>query len=152
MNLAEGTTRFLLDPRDHIRAMREARERQMDVIGFYHSHPRSRAYPSETDVAESGYAGALHLIAGEGEGRREMRLFVIDGAAWRNFGSGWRKMTTRVTYVAAGLRTRPEQSGLDRRSGLKTRRYSSPSGPLPTPGCTCSVVVPDPRMWSLALR
>jgi len=79
LNLAEGTTRFLLDPRDHIRAMREARARQMDVIGFYHSHPRSRAYPSETDVAECGYAGALHLIAGEGESGREMRLFVIDG-------------------------------------------------------------------------
>jgi len=81
LNLAEGTTRFLLDPRDHIRAMREARAREMDVVGFYHSHPRSRAYPSETDVAESGYAGALHLIAGEGEGGREMRLFVIDGAS-----------------------------------------------------------------------
>jgi proteasome lid subunit RPN8/RPN11 len=81
LNLAEGTTRFLLDPRDHIRAMREARARQMDVIGFYHSHPRSRAYPSETDVAECGYAGALHLIAGEGESGREMRLFVIDGGS-----------------------------------------------------------------------
>ena len=80
LNLAAGTTRFLLDPHDHIRAMREARARAMDVIGFYHSHPRSRAYPSETDVAESGYAGALHLIAGEGESGHEMRLFVIDGA------------------------------------------------------------------------
>jgi len=78
-NLAEGHTRFLLDPRDHIRAMREARARQLDVVGFYHSHPRSRAYPSRTDVDESGYAGALHLIAGDGEGGKEMRLFVIDG-------------------------------------------------------------------------
>ena len=81
LNLAEGTTRFLLDPRDHIRAMREARARQMDVVGFYHSHPRSRAYPSETDVAESGYAGAWHLIAGEAENGREMRLFAIDRAS-----------------------------------------------------------------------
>ena len=79
LNLAEGHTRFLLDPRDHIRAMREARARQLDVVGFYHSHPRSRAYPSPTDVDESGYAGALHLIAGDGEGGKEMRLFVIDG-------------------------------------------------------------------------
>jgi len=81
LNLAEGTTRFRLNPHDHIRAMREARARQMDVVGFYHSHPRSRAYPSETDVAESGYAGALHLIAGEGESGPETRLFVIDGAS-----------------------------------------------------------------------
>ena len=77
-NLAEGTTRFLLDPHDHIRAMRDARSRALDVIGFYHSHPRSRAYPSETDVAESGYAGAMHLIVGVNEHGREARLFLID--------------------------------------------------------------------------
>ena len=80
LNLAEGATRFLIDPRDHIRAMREARARDLDVIGFYHSHPRSPAAPSETDIAESGYAGAMHLIVGVGEdGTPEARLFVIDG-------------------------------------------------------------------------
>jgi proteasome lid subunit RPN8/RPN11 len=77
-NLAPGTSRFQIDPRDHIRAMREARARGLDVIGFYHSHPRSRAYPSETDIAESGYAGALHLIVGVGEAGREARLFTIE--------------------------------------------------------------------------
>jgi proteasome lid subunit RPN8/RPN11 len=50
------------------------------VIGFYHSHPRSPAAPSETDIAESGYAGAMHLIVGVAEnGTPEARLFVIDG-------------------------------------------------------------------------
>jgi proteasome lid subunit RPN8/RPN11 len=77
-NLADGTTRFQIDPRDHIDALRSARARQLDVIGFYHSHPRSQAYPSETDVAESGYAEAMHLIAGVGaEGEPQVRLFVI---------------------------------------------------------------------------
>jgi proteasome lid subunit RPN8/RPN11 len=79
-NLAEGTTRFELDPQDHIRAMREARARGLDVVGFYHSHPRSKAWPSPTDVAECGYAGVLHLIAGVHEtGAPETRLFTIDG-------------------------------------------------------------------------
>ena len=79
-NLEAGTTRFRIDPRDHIRAIRDARNRQLDVIGFYHSHPRSRAYPSETDVAEAGYAGAMHLIVGVDErGALEARLFTIDG-------------------------------------------------------------------------
>jgi proteasome lid subunit RPN8/RPN11 len=78
LNLAEGTTRFLIDPRDHIRAMREARARQLDVIGFYHSHPRSAAVPSETDIGESGYAGAMHLIVGFAEnGAPEARMYVI---------------------------------------------------------------------------
>jgi proteasome lid subunit RPN8/RPN11 len=80
-NLADGTTRFLIDPRDHINAIRDARSRQLDVIGFYHSHPRSRAYPSETDIAESGYAGALHLIVGMSEAGPEVRLFTIEGSS-----------------------------------------------------------------------
>lgn len=78
-NLADGTTRFQLDPLDHIRAMRDSRLRGLDVVGFYHSHPRSRAYPSETDVAECGYFGVMHLIAGVGESGAELRLFTIHG-------------------------------------------------------------------------
>ncbi len=80
VNLDAGTTRFRIDPRDHIRAIRDARTRQLDVIGFYHSHPRSRAWPSATDVAEAGYAGVVHLIVGVDEqGAPELRLFTIDG-------------------------------------------------------------------------
>jgi proteasome lid subunit RPN8/RPN11 len=79
-NLADGTTRFLIDPRDHLAAIRQARARTLRVVGFYHSHPRSRAYPSETDVAESGYAGVMHLIAGRGEDGQEARLFTIEGS------------------------------------------------------------------------
>ena len=79
-NLEAGTTRFRIDPRDHIDAIRAARSRQLDVIGFYHSHPRSRAYPSETDITESGYAGAMHLIVGVCDDAQEARLFTIEGA------------------------------------------------------------------------
>ncbi len=75
-NLAEGNSRFFIDPHDLIAAIRQARAVSLDVIGFYHSHPRSGAYPSETDVAESGYAGMVHLIVGAGG---EARLFRIDG-------------------------------------------------------------------------
>jgi proteasome lid subunit RPN8/RPN11 len=76
-NLAEGTTRFLIDPRDHIAAIREARASGLDVVGFYHSHPRSIPYPSETDVAEAGYAEALHLIVGPIDAGIQARLFTI---------------------------------------------------------------------------
>lgn len=79
-NLADGHTRFEIDPRDHISAIRQARTRTLDVVGFYHSHPASRAYPSETDVAECGYAGALHIIVGVSASGPEARLFAIDGS------------------------------------------------------------------------
>ena len=78
-NLEAGTTRFQIDPQDHIATLKWARQRQLDVVGFYHSHPRSAAFPSERDLAESGYAGVLHLIIGGADSPwSEVRLFELD--------------------------------------------------------------------------
>jgi len=41
--------RFYLDPRDYLKADRAARERGLDVVGCYHSHPDHPALPSERD-------------------------------------------------------------------------------------------------------
>jgi proteasome lid subunit RPN8/RPN11 len=46
-------TRYELRPRDLLAAEKAARERQMDVIGIYHSHPDCDAYFSETDLKNS---------------------------------------------------------------------------------------------------
>jgi proteasome lid subunit RPN8/RPN11 len=81
-NLAESPSRFRIDPKDHIDGLRRARRRGLDVIGFYHSHPRSSAAPSETDVAEASYPNHLCLIVGLGSDPPEVRLFQYDG---RNF-------------------------------------------------------------------
>jgi proteasome lid subunit RPN8/RPN11 len=61
-NLAGSPNRFLLDPKDHIEVRRTARGRGLDVIGFYHSHPHSPAWPSPTDIAEAAYPDAVQLI------------------------------------------------------------------------------------------
>jgi proteasome lid subunit RPN8/RPN11 len=63
-NIASNpTTRYLIDPQDHLRAIREARGRGLQVIGAYHSHPRSAATPSPTDAAE-GFGHFVFVIAG----------------------------------------------------------------------------------------
>lgn len=41
--------RFLIDPRDQLRAEKDARARQLDVLGYYHSHPDHPARPSQYD-------------------------------------------------------------------------------------------------------
>lgn len=41
--------RFSIDPRDIVRADRDASKRGLDIIGFFHSHPDWPATPSETD-------------------------------------------------------------------------------------------------------
>jgi proteasome lid subunit RPN8/RPN11 len=71
-----ATTRFLVDPKDHIDGRRAARRRGLDVIGFYHSHPRSSAQPSATDRAEASYPDHLYLIVGLVNEAPEIRVFI----------------------------------------------------------------------------
>jgi proteasome lid subunit RPN8/RPN11 len=50
--------RFYLDPRDYMKADRQARERGLDIVGCYHSHPDHPAIPSERDrVGAQGVGG-----------------------------------------------------------------------------------------------
>jgi proteasome lid subunit RPN8/RPN11 len=42
--------RFLIEPEELMRGERYARERDLDVVGFYHSHPDSPAVPSQYDL------------------------------------------------------------------------------------------------------
>jgi proteasome lid subunit RPN8/RPN11 len=74
-NIAAAPTRFLIDPKDHIDRRRDARQRGLDVVGFYHSHPRSPALPSETDRAEAAYPDHLYFIVGLADDQPDLRLF-----------------------------------------------------------------------------
>jgi proteasome lid subunit RPN8/RPN11 len=76
-NVAENPSRFLLDPKGHIDGRREARQRGLDVVGFYHSHPSSNAQPSATDRAEASYPDHLYLIIGLGTEPAAIALYTL---------------------------------------------------------------------------
>ena len=80
-NLADDPDRYLLDPKAHMDARRAARERRLDVLGFYHSHPRSAPEPSARDLAEASYPDHVYLIVGVREdsagGMPDARLFRL---------------------------------------------------------------------------
>jgi len=42
--------RFLIEPDELLRGERYARSKQLEVVGFYHSHPESPARPSQYDL------------------------------------------------------------------------------------------------------
>lgn len=50
MSEAEQHNRILITPKDVLRAERYAREKKLDVVGYYHSHPDDRAVPSQFDL------------------------------------------------------------------------------------------------------
>ncbi len=58
-----------------------ASERGEDVIATYHSHPRSEAYPSQTDINEvRNWDESLHLICSlEDPDAPVVRAFLIRG-------------------------------------------------------------------------
>lgn len=77
-NRAPSPARFLIDPKDHIDARREARRRGLDVVGFYHSHPHSEPQPSATDRAEADYPDHVYLIVSLAAEPPSARLFRLD--------------------------------------------------------------------------
>jgi proteasome lid subunit RPN8/RPN11 len=44
---------YTVNPRDHLKADRDAEERGFEIIGVFHSHTHTEAYPSPTDVAQA---------------------------------------------------------------------------------------------------
>jgi len=62
-NLSDDPDRFDIDPRDHITALKMARENGHAIVGCYHSHPAGRAQPSQADLAGAGEENFLWLIA-----------------------------------------------------------------------------------------
>jgi proteasome lid subunit RPN8/RPN11 len=78
-NIADDpATRFLVDPQDHFDGRRAARARGLEVVGFYHSHPRSPAEPSARDLAEFSYTGHFYVIASLRAESAEVGLFRFD--------------------------------------------------------------------------
>lgn len=50
MDKTERHNRVLIPPKDVMRAERYAREKKLDVVGYYHSHPDHPARPSQFDL------------------------------------------------------------------------------------------------------
>lgn len=73
--------RYYLDPKDQIRIMRELDDKGWELMGIYHSHTHSEAYPSKTDVELAFYPEALYFIVSlEKPEAPVIRAFrIIDG-------------------------------------------------------------------------
>ena len=72
--------RYNIDPRELVRIQRDARERELDIVGFYHSHPDHPARWSATDLAEAHWIGCSYVITTIENGRAaQTNSFVLSG-------------------------------------------------------------------------
>ena len=60
--------RYHIDPKELVRIQRQARERELDIVGFYHSHPDHPARWSPTDFAEAHWIGCSYVITSVDKG------------------------------------------------------------------------------------
>ena len=72
-------TRYFASPEDLFTAMRRIREAGQKLLGVYHSHPRTPAYPSASDVEMAFYPEAIYFIVSLEPGI-ELRAFRIQGS------------------------------------------------------------------------
>jgi proteasome lid subunit RPN8/RPN11 len=61
-NAAESSKLYTIDPKDHLRADRDAQGRGLEIIGVMHSHTHTDAYPSPTDVTQAPDPGWHYII------------------------------------------------------------------------------------------
>ena len=76
-NVNASPDRFSMDAGDLIRAYERAASAGMDVVGIFHSHPSSEAFPSETDLTYMRTNSVPWLIYSGLDGA--MRAFVLNG-------------------------------------------------------------------------
>jgi proteasome lid subunit RPN8/RPN11 len=72
-------TKYFAAPEDLFAAMRRIRQSGQVMMGIYHSHPSSPAYPSAADVEMAFYPDALYFIISL-EPHIELRAFKIEGS------------------------------------------------------------------------
>jgi len=74
--------RYAIDPRELIGIQGEARTRQLDIVGFYHSHPDHPAQWSQTDLDEAHWLGCSYVIIQVEAGRAtETNSFSLAGCS-----------------------------------------------------------------------
>ena len=77
--------RYNIDPRELVRVQREARERELDIIGFYHSHPDRPARWSQTDFQEAHWIGCSYVITAVEKGKAAVtNSFALTGTIEEN--------------------------------------------------------------------
>jgi proteasome lid subunit RPN8/RPN11 len=72
--------RYNIAPQELIRIQRQGRDRGLDIVGFYHSHPDHPAQWSKTDFEEAHWIGCSYVITSVEKGTAKItNSFLLTG-------------------------------------------------------------------------
>jgi proteasome lid subunit RPN8/RPN11 len=79
-NVARSSRIYTVDPKEHLRADRDAEDRGLEIIGVVHSHTHTEAYPSPTDLAQAPDPGWHYVIVSLRHEAPVVRSYrIVDG-------------------------------------------------------------------------
>ena len=80
VNADASARTYTVDSRDLLHAMRDAESRGEELIGVWHSHTHSDAYPSDTDVRQALEPGWVYVLVSLKHAEPVLRAYrVRDG-------------------------------------------------------------------------
>jgi len=79
-NVAHSSRVYTVDPLAHLRADRDAESRGQQILGVFHSHTHTDAYPSPTDIAQAPDPGWHYVIVSLRDINPVVRSYqIVDG-------------------------------------------------------------------------
>lgn len=80
-NLDASPASYRLDPKEQLRVFDRMDEEGLELLGIFHTHTHSEAYPSETDRKLAFYPEALYLVMSLSDRERpDLRAFrIVEG-------------------------------------------------------------------------
>ncbi|NOX21098.1 MAG: M67 family metallopeptidase [Nitrospirae bacterium] len=76
-NTEHSPVSYFMDPKEQFQVMKDMRQKDLQMLAIYHSHPDSVAYPSAKDVRLAFYDDVAYIIVSLAEEPPEVRAFEI---------------------------------------------------------------------------
>jgi proteasome lid subunit RPN8/RPN11 len=74
-NIEDSFVSYFMEPKEQLKAMKDIRQRGLDMIAIFHSHPFGNAYPSKKD-RDLAFYDVYYVIVGF-EPKIEVKSFKI---------------------------------------------------------------------------
>ena len=80
VNAAQSAVVYTVDPKGFLLADRDAEASGLSILGVFHSHTHTAAYPSPTDVAQAPDPAWHYVLVSLAEGAPAVRSYrIVDG-------------------------------------------------------------------------
>ena len=86
-NIRHSSYNYEMDSREQLKCEKKIREAGLKIVGIYHSHPLSSAYPSQLDIVRVSWPGdpdiplypaVSHVIVGMVGGETHVKAYKIN--------------------------------------------------------------------------